>query len=131
MNRPGFPTPAAAPISRTPMSGGWHCSHFFYTWKRDAIASMDPERLAAGRAAAIAMLDPTSDDAPLRMQTWIIAGAKADFGVMLLDPDPLKVDRVHQRLMAPPLGPALAPTYSFVSLTEISEYVFTPEQYAA
>jgi peroxiredoxin len=131
MSRPGFPTPAAAPISRTPTSGGWHCSHFFYTWNRSALASMDPERLDAGRAAAIATLDPASSDAPLRMQTWIVSGAKADFGVMLLDPDPLKVDRVHQRLMASPLGPALTPTYSFVSLTEISEYVFTPEQYAA
>jgi chlorite dismutase len=131
MSRPGFPTPAAAPVSRTPTSGGWHCSHFFYTWNRSALASMSPERLAAGRAAAIATLDPASESAPLRMQTWIVAGAKADFGVMLLDPDPLKVDRVHQRLMASPLGPALTPTYSFVSLTEISEYVFTPEQYAA
>jgi chlorite dismutase len=92
---------------------------------------MDPERLAAGRAAAIATLDPASSEAPLRMQTWIVAGAKADFGVMLLDPDPLVIDSVHQRLMASPLGPALKPTYSFVSLTEISEYVFTPEQYAA
>jgi chlorite dismutase len=131
MTRPGFPTHAAAPISRTPTSGGWHCSHFFYTWNRASIASIGPERLAAGRAAAIATLDPASSEAPLRLQTWIVAGAKADFGVMLLDPDPLKVDRVHQRLMASPLGPALVPTYSFVSLTEISEYVFTPEQYAA
>lgn len=131
MNRPGFPTHASAPVSRTPMSGGWHCSHFFYTWNRGVIASMDPVRLAAARDAVIATLDPSSSDAPLRLQTWIVSGAKADFAVMALDPEPLKVDRVHQRLMASPLGPALTPTYSFVSLTEISEYVFTPEQYAA
>lgn len=92
---------------------------------------MAPERLAAGRDAVIATLEASSSDAPLRLQAWIVAGAKADFGVMALDPDPLKVDRVHQRLMASPLGPALTPTYSFVSQTEISEYVFTPEQYAA
>jgi chlorite dismutase len=92
---------------------------------------MDPVRLAAARDAVIATLDPSSSDAPLRLQTWIVSGAKADFAVMALDPEPLKVDRVHQRLMASPLGPALTPTYSFVSLTEISEYVFTPEQYAA
>ena len=28
---------------------------------------------------------------------------------MVLDPDPLKIDRVHQRLMASPLGPAIVP----------------------
>jgi chlorite dismutase len=49
---------------------------------------------------------------------------------MMLDADPLRIDGVHQRLMAGPLGPALVPTYSFVSMTEISEYVPTAEQYA-
>jgi peroxiredoxin len=54
---------------------------------------------------------------------------KADFGLMMLDPDPLKIDRIHQRLLATPLGPAIVPTYSFVSQTEISEYVQSPEQF--
>ena len=59
----------------------------------------------------------------------IVSGQKADFGVMLLDPDPLKIDRVHQRLMAGALGPAIVPPYSFVSMTEISEYVQSVEQF--
>jgi hydrogen peroxide-dependent heme synthase len=33
--------------------------------------------------------------------------------------------------MAGPLGPAIKPGYSFVSMTEISEYVMTAEQYGA
>ncbi len=48
---------------------------------------------------------------------------------MLLDADPLKIDAVHQRLTAGPLGPAIVPTYSFVSMTEVSEYVPSVEQY--
>ena len=48
---------------------------------------------------------------------------------MLLDTDPLKIDRVHQRLMAGRLGPAIVPRWSFVSMTEISEYVQSPEQF--
>jgi chlorite dismutase len=48
---------------------------------------------------------------------------------MLLDANPLVIDAVHQRLLAGPLGPAIVPTYSFVSLTEVSEYVPTVEQY--
>ena len=75
------------------------------------------------------MLDPQSPAAPARLQTSIVAGHKADFGLMLLDADPLKIDAVHQRLLAGPLGPALEPTYSFVSMTEVSEYVPTVEQY--
>ncbi len=48
---------------------------------------------------------------------------------MLLDADPLRIDAVHQRLLGGALGPAIVPTYSFVSLTEVSEYVPTVEQY--
>ena len=48
---------------------------------------------------------------------------------MILDADPLVIDSVHQRLMSGPLGVALEPTYSFVSLTEVSEYVPSVEQY--
>ena len=48
---------------------------------------------------------------------------------MLMDPNPLKIEAVNQRLLASQLGPALVPTYSFVSITEISEYVPTVEQY--
>jgi hydrogen peroxide-dependent heme synthase len=36
---------------------------------------------------------------------------------------------VHQRLMSEPLGQVLIPTYSFVSITEVSEYVLSTEQY--
>jgi chlorite dismutase len=48
---------------------------------------------------------------------------------MLMDANPLVIDSVHQRLMAGPLGHALVPTYSFVSVTEVSEYVPTVEAY--
>jgi chlorite dismutase len=130
MNRPAVSTPASE-VSRTPASGGWHCTHFFYAWNRAQLAALAPERRAAGRDAVIATLDPASADAPHRLQTWITAGAKADFAVMALDPDPLKVSALHQRLLAGPLGHCLTPTYSFVSLTEISEYVFTVEQFGA
>ena len=61
----------------------------------------------------------------------MVSGHKADFSLMLMDPDPLKVDSVQQRLMSGPLGVALQPGYSFVSVTEISEYVPSVEQFGA
>lgn len=48
----------------------------------------------------------------------------------MLDPDPLKIDAITQRLRASALGSVLEPSYSFVSITEVSEYVPTVEQYA-
>jgi hydrogen peroxide-dependent heme synthase len=114
----------------TPAGGGWHCSHLYYSFDRPAVAQLSDTTRAAGCREIIAALDPHGRDAPHRLQTSIVSGQKADFGLMLLDPDPLKIDRVHQRLMASTLGPALTPRYSFISITEISEYVQSAEQFA-
>ena len=108
---------------------GWHCSHLFYRFCRRALAGLSAEQVRDGREQLIALLDPQAEGAPARLQTSIVSGQKADFGLMILDADPLKIDSVHQRLMAGPLGGALEPAYSFVSLTEVSEYVPTVEQY--
>jgi chlorite dismutase len=115
--------------SLTPAGGGWHSSHLYYSFDRTALRELSAPERADGCRAVIAALDPTGPHAPLRLQSTITSGQKADFGVMALDPDPLKVDRVHQRLMASPLGPALVPRYSFVSITEISEYVQSVEEF--
>lgn len=110
---------------------GWHCSHLYYSFDRAALRAASAEEIAQGADAFVAILDPDGPEAPARLQVSIVSGNKADFGLMLLDPDPLKIDRVHQRLMSSPLGWAIKPGYSFISLTEVSEYVPTPEQYGA
>jgi hydrogen peroxide-dependent heme synthase len=115
-------------ISLTPFEG-WHCSHLFYKFDRSRLTTMNPAQIAGGCEQVTAILDPTASDAPARLQTSVVSGHKADFGLMLLDPDPLKIDYIHQRLSASCLGPAIVPTYSFISITEVSEYVPTLEQY--
>lgn len=94
-----------------------------------ALKNLSAEERDVGSHEVAAILDPADADAPLRMQTTITAGHKADFGLMILDPDPLKIDRVHQRLMGSKLGAVIVPRWSFVSITEISEYVQSPEQF--
>jgi len=130
MQRPAHTSSSeSTPQSLAPAGGGWHCSHLFYSFDRGKIAQLTSDARAAGIRDLVAALDPAGPDAPIRLQTSITSGHKADFGVMLLDPDPLKIDRVHQRLMASTLGPAIVPRWSFVSITEISEYVQSPEQF--
>lgn len=113
---------------------GWHCSHLYYRFDRNALRELSPDELRAGREAFIATLIPSTDDAantgfPARIQVSITSGHKADFGLMLMDANPLVIDAVHQQLMASPLGHALVSTYSFISVTEVSEYVPTVEAY--
>ena len=89
---------------------------------------------AAGIREFLAALDigqrGAAGERPCRVQCWIVPGHKADFGIMAVDPSPHRVDALHQRLVSGRLGPAIVPTYSFVSLTEVSEYVPSVEQYA-
>ena len=124
--RPPAPQPVAISLEPT---DGWHCSHLYYRFDRGALAGLSADERRQGREEIVAILDPAGPGAPQRLQTSVVSGHKADFGLMLMDPHPLKIQSVSQRLLASRLGPALVPTYSFVSITEVSEYVPTVEQY--
>jgi chlorite dismutase len=118
------PENASSPVE------GWHCRHIYYRFDRQTLARMNAADVLAGREETTRVLNPEADGAPARLQTIAVSGHKADFGVMSLDVDPRKVDGIHQRILASRMGPALLPVYSFVSLTEVSEYVPSVEQYA-
>ena len=124
----GHAPATASEVSLEP-SHGWHVSHFFYRFDRDKLAAMPEAARRAGGEAFVAALANEGDTAVRRLQTWIVPGHKADFAVMLMDPSPLRVEAVHQRLMAGPLGPAMTPAWSFIGLTEVSEYLPNAEQY--
>jgi chlorite dismutase len=128
MNRPPH-TRVQVEKTLTPTQG-WHCTHLYYLFDRNILRWTSPEALAAGRDEIEKALDSNGSDAPERLQTSVVSGHKADFSLMMMDPDPLKIDRVHQRLLNTSLGPAIKPSYSFVSISEVSEYVPTVEQYA-
>ena len=127
MNRP--PSHANLPEPSRIPTEGWHCTHIFYEFDRGWIASLTPSELRAGSQDLGQILDPENGENPERIQTSLVSGGKADFSLMLMDPDPLKIDAVHQRLLQSQLGPALRTTYSFISITEVSEYVPSLEQY--
>jgi hydrogen peroxide-dependent heme synthase len=130
MNHPhsastSLPEPSIIPIQ------GLHCGHYFYRWRRDVLAQLQNGPGQHNTASFLNAMNPSGADRPERFQAFIISGHKADFATIMMDPDPLKIDRVHQRLMSSELGAALEPVYSFVSMSEISEYLPNKEQYAA
>jgi len=108
---------------------GWHSSHFFYAFDRAILASLDTETRERGGQQFQQILDSTRDNQPARFQTGIVSGHKADFSLMMLDPDPIKIESVHQALMSSPLGVAITPTWSYVSISEVSEYAQSVQQY--
>jgi peroxiredoxin len=120
-----LPEPSVVPIL------GLHCGHYFYRWKREVLAAMGLSEVHDAKSQLLAAMAPEAGLRPERLQTFIVSGHKADFATIMMDPDPLRIDRVHQRIMSSKLGAAIEPVYSFVSMSEISEYLPNKDQYAA
>ena len=96
---------------------GWHCSHFFYTFDRPALAKLKARSPAILQEAKEEFAAALSDgNQPARFQLGITSGHKADFSLMLMDPDPIKVEAVHQRLLGSAMGRVLRTTWSYVCL---------------
>ena len=97
---------------------GWGVLHLYYRVDRER-AERDPE---AGKriADAVASLEADGHQA-VCMATL---GHKADLGVMALGPDLARL----QALQAELLGAPLEPVWSYVSLTELSEYGATEDE---
>jgi chlorite dismutase len=128
MNSPPAHARQSAPLPEPSVipTNGWHCGHYFYRFRRDEIET----RLGRDCQQKLReALDAEHSSAPERLSCYWVSGHDADFGVMAMDPDPAKVDSVHQRIMAPKLGRYVEPVWSFVSMSEVSEYVPTIDRF--
>lgn len=125
---PGRPThgrPAALPDPTVIPEEGWHCGHYFYRFRRDLDEAMTPHQ----REQFVAALHPSDDQQPERLASYWISGHECDFAVFAMDPHPAKVEGIHQSIIAAPLGRWIEPSWSFISMSEISEYVPSVEEY--
>jgi peroxiredoxin len=96
---------------------GWGVLHLFYRVDRER-AMREPG--AAKRVAdAVASLQADGH----QVLVFAVLGHKADLGVMALGPDLARLQAFQSDLAATPL----VPTWSFVSLTERSEYTSTAD----
>ena len=119
---------AQVPATLVPESG-WHFLHLFYRIDRGALADLNATARAEGAKELHRVLERPASGGPEQMQCFATPGHKSDFGVVLAGPDLRAVHGVQTAIQASPLGPALVPSYSFYSITEISEYVPDVEAY--
>jgi len=133
-SKPASGRPARRPTEQVPASlipdNGWHFLHLFYRVDRDRLKSLSAEELQRGREALATILG-TKPEGVEQLQCFAVPGHKADFGLMAAGKDLKAIHSVQNAIAASPLGIALTPSYSFYSITEVSEYVPDAEQYAA
>ena len=123
-------SPADLPAPSVKLTEGWHCLHLYYRIDQRAWLDLAPAERIRGCEIVSHLLDPDRPGAPARLQTSVVSGHKGDLALMLMDADPLLLDGIRQGIRSSPLGSVLILAWSFVSLTEVSEYVPTVDQYA-
>jgi hydrogen peroxide-dependent heme synthase len=97
-------------------SSGWGVLHLFYVVDRSR-ADAEP----GGAKRVLDAIETLTADGEHQALCFAVLGHKADLGVMALGPDLARLQAFQQDLSAAPLRA----TYSYVSLTESSEYTTT------
>ena len=103
-------------------SEGLGVLHLFFHLRPEVLQA--PQEAAKDFVARLQAFDAADGQ---QVHVFSVLGQKADLGVMALAPDLAALDALAKGLAASPLGTALYPAASYVSLTERSEYVSTVE----
>jgi chlorite dismutase len=99
-------------------SSGWGVLHLFY--RVDAPRADDEP---GGAKRVLGAVDAFVDDLH-QVVTFTVLGHKADLGVMALGPDLARLQVLQHELSRAPL----VPTWSYLSMTELSEYGATEDE---
>ena len=108
---------------------GWHCLHLFYRIEQGQWQLFSREEQNAAKtnltrlAQEIRVLDST------QLLTLSVVTPKADLGFMLITPDLQVANRIEKQLSLSLGADVLTPVYSYLSLTEESEYITTEDEY--
>ncbi len=104
---------------------GWGVLHLFLRVDR-AVAATLPETAVKDLAGVLERFD---DDPETQVHLFSVLGHKADAMVFALSPDLSVLRRLQTAITACEFGPALELPWSYVSLTETSEYTPTAASY--
>src|SRR5437868_4852728 len=110
---------------------GWHCLHLFYhvEYRQWQLLSREEQNSAKTNLATIVQEVRAMDSTQLL--TLSVVTPKADLGFMLIAPDLQNANRIEKQLSLALGADVLTPVYSYLSLTEESEYVTTDEEYVS
>src|SRR3954454_5817803 len=110
---------------------GWHVLHLFYKVEHGQWALLSPEERITAKTNLTELVQEIRSTPDTQLLVFSMVSPKADIGFMLLTPD-LHTANAFEKRLTLSLGPdVLTPTYSFLSLTEESEYMPTEEDHIA
>src|SRR5262249_2296771 len=109
---------------------GRHCLHLFYRVKYDQWQLLNREEQHAAKTNLRSLVQEVRAIDSTQLLTLGVVTPKADIGFMLITPDLHDANKIEKQLSLSLGADALTPVYSYLSLTEESEYITSEEEYA-
>src|SRR5689334_23334676 len=109
---------------------GWHCLHLFYQIEYGQWQLLSRDEQHAVKSNLSSLVQEVRAMESTQLLTLGMVTPKADLGFMLITPDLHDANRIEKRLSLSLGSDVLTPVYSYLSLTEESEYITTEEEYA-
>ena len=108
---------------------GWHVLHLFYKVEQGVWSLLTAEEQFTARTRLNDLVEEVCAGEDAQLLTFAMVSPKADLGFLLLCADLQKANAIEKRLTNS-LGPdVLSPTFSFLSMTERSEYATSEAEY--
>ncbi len=109
---------------------GWHVLHLFYKVEHGQWTIFSPEERITAKTNLSELVQEIRATPDTQLLIFSMVSPKADIGFMLLTPD-LHAANAFEKRLTLSLGPdVLTPVYSFLSLTEESEYMTGEQEWA-
>src|ERR1051325_8815257 len=109
---------------------GWHCLHLFYRIEYGQWQLLSREEQNAAKTKLASLVQEVRATDSTQVLTLAVVTPKADLGFMLITPDLQTANRIEKQLSLSLGADVLTPVYSYLSLTEESEYITTEDEYA-
>jgi chlorite dismutase len=110
---------------------GWHCLHLFYRIEYGQWQLLNREEQATAKTKLAALVQEVRATDSTQLLTLAVVTPKADLGFMLITPDLQTANKIEKQLSVTLGADVLTPVYSYLSLTEESEYITTEQEYVA
>src|SRR5207249_1373906 len=110
---------------------GWHCLHLFYRVEYGQWQLLNREEQNVAKTNLAKLVQEIRAMDSTQLLTLSIVTPKADLGFMLITPDLQVANKIEKQLSLSLGADVLTPVYSYLSLTEESEYITTEEEYTA
>ena len=108
---------------------GWHCLHLFYHIEQGQWQLFNREEQNVAKTNLTQIIQEIRAMDSTQLLALSVVSPKADLGFMLITPDLHDANKIEKQLSLSLGADVLSPVYSYLSLTEESEYITTEEEY--